>query len=164
MSLARSPRIPRALSPASSPSRTTRRTSRISSANTGSSCTALPPAPVNRVGRRCVIQSLYCPQGETAMKATVLVFFAAAALAAGAASAQSGAEVLKTKGCNNCHESDKKKVGPAYKDIAKKKGQEAALTAKLKEGKSHPKVAASDAELKARSEEHTSELQSQSNL
>jgi cytochrome c len=83
------------------------------------------------------------------MKATVLVISAAAALAAGAASAQSGAEVLKTKGCNNCHESDKKKVGPAYKDIAKKKGQEAALTAKLKEGKSHPKVAASDAELKA---------------
>jgi cytochrome c len=83
------------------------------------------------------------------MKASVLVISVAAALAAGAASAQSGADVLKAKGCNNCHESDKKKVGPAYKDIAKKKGQQAALTAKLKEGKGHPKIAASDAELKA---------------
>jgi cytochrome c len=83
------------------------------------------------------------------MKASVLVISVAAALAAGAASAQSGADVLKAKGCNNCHESDKKKVGPAYKDIAKKKGQQAALTAKLKEGKGHPKIAASDAELNA---------------
>jgi len=63
--------------------------------------------------------------------------------------AQSGADVLKSKGCVNCHEADKKKVGPSYKDIAKKKGQEAALVAKLKEGKGHPKIAASDAELKA---------------
>jgi cytochrome c len=74
----------------------------------------------------------------------------AAALAAGVALAQSGADVLKTKGCNNCHEADKKKVGPSYKDIAaKSKGKEAAITAKLKEGKGHPKVSASDAEIKA---------------
>jgi cytochrome c len=48
---------------------------------------------------------------------------------------------------------DKKKVGPAYKDVAAKykgkQGAEAELVAKIKEGKSHPKVAASDAELKA---------------
>jgi cytochrome c len=46
---------------------------------------------------------------------------------------------------------DKKKVGPALKAIAAKykgdKGAEAALTAKLKEGKGHPKVAGSDAEI-----------------
>jgi len=80
------------------------------------------------------------------MKAIIAV---AAALVAGAAFAQSGADVLKAKGCNNCHEADKKKVGPSYKDIAAKKKSEAELVAKLKEGKGHPKIAASDAELKA---------------
>ncbi len=81
------------------------------------------------------------------MKAIIAV---AAALVAGAAFAQSGADVLKAKGCDNCHEADKKKVGPSYKDIAAKgKGKEAELVAKLKEGKGHPKIAASDAELKA---------------
>jgi cytochrome c len=83
------------------------------------------------------------------MKTLVLAVAAAGALAAGSAAAQSGADVLKSKGCVNCHEADKKKVGPSFKDIAKKKGQEAAIVAKLKEGKGHPKIAASDAELKA---------------
>ena len=84
------------------------------------------------------------------MKASVLVIAAAAALAAGAAYAQSGADVLKSKGCLNCHEADKKKVGPSFKDIAaKNQGKQAELVAKLKEGKGHPKVAASDAELNA---------------
>ncbi|HEU4925337.1 MAG TPA: c-type cytochrome [Burkholderiales bacterium] len=84
------------------------------------------------------------------MKASVLVIAAAAALAAGAAYAQSGADVLKTKGCLNCHEADKKKVGPSFKDIAaKSKGKQAELVAKLKEGKGHPKITASDAELNA---------------
>ena len=81
------------------------------------------------------------------MKALLLAV--AAALVAAPALAQSGADVLKSKGCLNCHEADKKKVGPSFKDIAKKKGQEAAMIAKLKEGKGHPKIAASDAELKA---------------
>jgi cytochrome c len=78
---------------------------------------------------------------------------AAAALAAGVSFAQSGADVLKAKGCMNCHENDKKKVGPAYKDVAAKyKGDKAApgmLVGKIKEGKGHPKVDATDAELKA---------------
>ena len=80
------------------------------------------------------------------MKAIIAV---AAALVAGAAFAQSGADVVKAKGCMNCHEVDKKKVGPSFKDIAAKKKSEAELVAKLKEGKGHPKIAASDAELKA---------------
>ena len=54
------------------------------------------------------------------MKAGTWVFAAAAALAAGVAFAQSGADVLKARGCLNCHEADKKKVGPALKDIAAK--------------------------------------------
>jgi cytochrome c len=84
------------------------------------------------------------------MKLGVLVVAAAAAMAAGAAAAQSGADVVKTKGCLNCHEVDKKKVGPSFKDIAaKRKGAQAELVAKLKDGKGHPKVAASEAEIKA---------------
>ena len=77
----------------------------------------------------------------------------AGALAAGVGFAQSGADVLKAKGCLNCHEMDKKKVGPGYKEVAAKyKGDTKAgsmLAGKLKEGKGHPKVAASDAEIKA---------------
>jgi cytochrome c len=87
------------------------------------------------------------------MKTVLAMTLAAAALAAGLGFAQSGADVLKAKGCMNCHEADKKKVGPSFKDIAAKhKGDKAAaggLVAKLKEGKGHPPVAASDAELKA---------------
>jgi len=74
---------------------------------------------------------------------------AASALAAAAVFAQSGADVVKAKGCLGCHDVDKKKMGPSFKDIAAKKGDEAALVAKLKDGKGHPKIAASDAELKA---------------
>jgi len=87
------------------------------------------------------------------MKTTIAVISAAAALATAPVLAQSGAEVLKAKGCLNCHEMDKKKIGPAYKDVAAKyksdKGAEAMLLDKIKEGKGHPKIAASDAELKA---------------
>jgi cytochrome c len=77
----------------------------------------------------------------------------AGVLAAGVVMAQSGPDVVKAKGCLNCHALDVKKVGPAYKDVAAKykgnAGAEATLIAKLKEGKNHPKIAASDAELKA---------------
>ena len=87
------------------------------------------------------------------MKATLAIIAAAVALAAGTGFAQSGPDVLKAKGCLNCHEMDKKKVGPAYKDVAAKykddKGAEGKLVGMLKEGKGHPKIAASDAELKA---------------
>ena len=85
---------------------------------------------------------------------TVLVIVAATgALAAGLGFAQSGADVVKAKGCMNCHEMDKKKVGPAFKDVAAKyKGDRDApfaLVSKLKEGKGHPKATATDEELKA---------------
>ena len=74
----------------------------------------------------------------------------AGAIAAGAALAQSGAEVVKTKGCLTCHAVDQKKVGPSFKEVAaKSQGKSAALVAKLKEGNGHPKIPASDAELKA---------------
>jgi len=87
------------------------------------------------------------------MRATLLAMAAAGALAAGAVNAQSGADVARAKGCLGCHDLDKKKVGPAFKDVAAKykgdKKAEDGLVAKLKEGKGHLKIAASDAELKA---------------
>ena len=84
------------------------------------------------------------------MKAVLAILAAVGALAAGFGFAQSGADVVKAKGCMNCHEVDKKKVGPSFKDIAaKRKGAEAEIIAKLKDGKGHPKAAASDAEIKA---------------
>jgi cytochrome c len=83
------------------------------------------------------------------MKALRTVVAVAAAIAAGSVFAQSGADVVKAKGCLNCHAVDTKKVGPSFKDIAAKKPDAAAAAAKLKDGKGHPKIAASDAELKA---------------
>ena len=84
------------------------------------------------------------------MRMAFVVLGAAAVFAAGMVQAQ---DALKAKGCLNCHEADKKKVGPSLKDIAAKhkgnKDAEAALVSKLKEGKGHPKVAGTDDELKA---------------
>lgn len=84
------------------------------------------------------------------MKASLVILAAAAALAAGTANADMAQ--LKAKGCLGCHDVDKKKVGPGLKDIAAKykgdKGAEAKIVAKMKSGKGHPKVNASDDELK----------------
>jgi cytochrome c len=87
------------------------------------------------------------------MKSILLMLAAAGSMVmAGAANAQAGADLAKAKGCLGCHAVAEKKVGPAMKDIAAKykdnKDAEATLTAKLKDGKGHMKVAASDAELK----------------
>jgi cytochrome c len=83
------------------------------------------------------------------MKSTVLVLAAAGSMVmAGAAYAQAGADLAKSKGCMGCHDVATKKVGPSFKDIAVKKPGEIALIAKLKDGKGHMKIAASDAELK----------------
>lgn len=87
------------------------------------------------------------------MKATLMTIAMTLLFATGAASAQSGAEVVKAKGCVNCHDMDTKKVGPAFKEIAAKhRGSKDAadkLVAALRDGKGHMKVAASDAEIKA---------------
>ena len=77
------------------------------------------------------------------MKKMFVAIAAAAALtAAGAASAQE--DVAKANGCLNCHAVDTKKVGPSFKNVAAKyKGKadaETALTAKITEGKGHPKA------------------------
>ncbi len=85
------------------------------------------------------------------MKRLLITIAVSAGLASGAVLAQSGADVLKAKGCLNCHDMDKKKVGPAFKDVAAKHKKEdaAAIVEKIKSGKGHPKVAASDADLNA---------------
>lgn len=88
------------------------------------------------------------------MKRTLLVMVAVAGmLSGGLVSAEGGADLAKAKNCMNCHDMDKKKVGPSFKDVAAKykdnKEAEATVTAKLKEGKGHPvKVVGTDAELK----------------
>jgi cytochrome c len=85
------------------------------------------------------------------MKSIPLAFAAALALGAAGAYAQADA-VLKSKGCLGCHDFEKKKVGPAFKDIAAKhRGDakaEAMLVAKLKDGKGHMKIKASEDEIR----------------
>jgi cytochrome c len=80
------------------------------------------------------------------MKAVIGIHAVASALAAGAALAQDAA---KAKGCMNCHAVDAKKAGPSFKEIAAKHKDPAPLVAKLKDGKGHMKIAASDADLNA---------------
>jgi cytochrome c len=83
------------------------------------------------------------------MKAVLVALAAAGVFVAGAVQAQDPA----LKKCMGCHDVDKKKVGPAFKDAAAKnkanKDAAAAIVEKMKSGKGHPKVAGSDDELKA---------------
>ena len=71
------------------------------------------------------------------MKSKFAVAVAAAALLVSGA-AQASAELADKAGCNKCHAADTKKMGPSYKDIAKKyKGDGGAagkLAAKVKAG------------------------------
>lgn len=89
------------------------------------------------------------------MKSNVKLFALAAAgvLAASAAGLAPAADALKARGCLGCHDMEKKKVGPALKDIAAKHkgnpGAVAELVEKLKAGKGHMKVKGSDAEIEA---------------
>ncbi|MBK7791452.1 MAG: c-type cytochrome [Betaproteobacteria bacterium] len=57
------------------------------------------------------------------------IALAAAMLASPAAMADEA--LLKSKGCTACHANDKKLIGPAYKEVAKKYKSDAAAAAKL---------------------------------
>ena len=85
------------------------------------------------------------------MKRILITFAATGMLLGGVAGAQDAA--LKAGGCLACHDMDKKKVGPAYKEVAAKykgnKDAEAMLVAKIKDGKGHAKINKSEAEIKA---------------
>jgi cytochrome c len=78
---------------------------------------------------------------------------AACALLTASAAYAADADILKSKGCVNCHAPDAKKAGPSLKDLtAKHKDNKAAvdeIAAKMKAGKGHPKVSGSDADIKA---------------
>ena len=79
------------------------------------------------------------------MRIIAIAALAIVPLAAGVA--QASPELAKASGCTNCHDVDKKKVGPSFKSIAEKyKGQadaEAKLTAELNDSKKHPATKAS---------------------
>ena len=83
------------------------------------------------------------------MRTLLIAIAAAGLLAGGVVQAQDPA----LKKCMGCHDMEKKKAGPSFKDAAaKNKGNKdavASITAKLKDGKGHPKVAGTDDELKA---------------
>ena len=62
---------------------------------------------------------------------TAGIAFAAAMLVAPTAMADEA--LVKAKGCTACHANDKKLVGPAYKEVAKKYKGDAGAAAKLAE-------------------------------
>jgi cytochrome c len=84
------------------------------------------------------------------MKRTLIALAIAGLALSGAAGAATGEELFKSKGCGTCHAPDTKKMGPSVKDIAAKSkaGDIDRITAALRDGKGHPKVSASEAEIK----------------
>jgi cytochrome c len=87
------------------------------------------------------------------MKHTIGTMLLAAWIALSASTqAQSGEKFAKSR-CSTCHAVDQIKVGPSFKEVSANykgdKGAPVRLIAKIKEGKTHPKVQASDAELKS---------------
>ena len=85
------------------------------------------------------------------MKSIVIAAVVAIGMtAAGTASAQEA--LAKSSGCLTCHDIATKKMGPACKDVAaKNKGKadaEAKLVAKVSGAKDHPKVTASEGDVK----------------
>ena len=84
----------------------------------------------------------------------ISAFIAAGVLATGAA--QASPELSKSAGCAKCHEIDKKKKGPAYKDSAAKyKGKadaEATIFKTITDPNGdHPEMKASPEDTKTRS-------------
>ena len=79
----------------------------------------------------------------------IAVMLASGLLATGAAQADGGEDLAKSSGCLGCHAVDTKKVGPAYKDVAKKfKGKSRAdvITA-MKAASVHTSVKVTDKDL-----------------
>jgi cytochrome c551/c552 len=87
---------------------------------------------------------------EANMRAFAIVaLLAAGMLATAAAYADSGEELAKSSGCLGCHAVDTKKIGPAYKDVAKKfKGKpRAEVIAAMKAASVHSSVKVTDKDL-----------------
>ena len=85
------------------------------------------------------------------MKSMIVAGMVAVGLAM-AGSVAASEDLAKSAGCTKCHALADKKMGPAIKDISAKykgkAGSDAALVAKLKGGKEHPPVKASEDDLK----------------
>jgi len=83
----------------------------------------------------------------------IVALLAAGAMLGAFTAYAADADILKSKGCVNCHAPEAKKAGPSLKDLAAKhKDNKSAvdeIAAKMKAGKGHPKVAGSDADIKA---------------
>jgi cytochrome c len=81
------------------------------------------------------------------MRKAIVIVAGFAAVMAGAGAGFASEDLAKKSGCMTCHDVNAKKVGPSFKDIAKKhKGKadaEATIVKELGEGKKHPKVASS---------------------
>jgi cytochrome c len=63
----------------------------------------------------------------------ILVMFAAAGAVAMVPAAMADEALAKKHNCTACHQTDKKSVGPAYKEVAKKYKGQADAVAKLSE-------------------------------
>jgi cytochrome c len=85
------------------------------------------------------------------MRAIAMVWtLATGILVTGVACADSGEDLAKSSGCLGCHAVDTKKVGPAYKDVAKKfKGKsQADVVAAMRAASVHASVKVTDKDLK----------------
>ena len=75
------------------------------------------------------------------MKSYLIAALAVASVAF-AGAAQADQAMAKEKGCLGCHDIEKKKMGPAFKDVSAKykgdAGAQATLAAKVSEGKGIP--------------------------
>jgi len=96
------------------------------------------------------VSSLFT-KGTKMKSIAIATVLAVGIIAAGTANASEA--LAKSSGCLGCHALDStKKVGPGFKDVAAKyKGKgdaEAAISAKLNTAKGHPKVKASEADVK----------------
>jgi cytochrome c len=88
-------------------------------------------------------------EGESMKPFVIAAVAAAGMMMTGMANADEA--LAKKSGCLTCHAVDKKKMGPAFKDVAAnyrgKADAQAAIVAKLKAGKDHPAVKANEADL-----------------
>ena len=78
---------------------------------------------------------------KTLIPALALVLLGGSTFIAGAADDAATEALMKKSGCFKCHSVDKKKDGPAYKDVAAKlKGKPGAEEELYKHLTTHPKV------------------------
>jgi cytochrome c len=80
----------------------------------------------------------------------IVAVLATGVLATGTTNATSGEELAKSSGCLGCHAIDTKKVGPAYKEVAKKfKGKsQSDVATTMKVAPVHASLKVSDKDLK----------------